>query len=438
MAKSRIPRLCITSPWNYPLFHPESHTHFGGWEVRLSLIARELARRGNFQVALVVGDHGQPHTESIEGVQLYSWIGRTIWGIPPRKPPASPSCAAEASRPGLGARLRGLLGRKSSSGSASTSLSGRVGPYVITPEMISIYDEVDADIYLVPGNSQFSAEAAFYCRERRRNYVFLSGSDFDYFPEYKLFPDRVDMYSVPHALKLYSIENAALHIVQNEHQAHLLESGYGRSSVLIKNPIDIDPLFPRNPNPSAILWVGKSDERIKRPSMILDLARHLPQFKFVIIMTFSMQETHTRCLEEAATLPNVTILERVPFERIESYFAEARLHLNTSVFEGFPNTFLQASKYGVPTVSLQVDPGAMLSQHSCGIACNGDLEAFKNSVMTLMTDESLYTRFSRQALTYVSTYHDKNAVIPRYERALSSILPFSRQNREPSHSPVAE
>src|SRR5215475_543583 len=76
------PTLCIVSPWNYPLFNPANQTGFGGWEVRIALIAKELTKRGRFAVSLVVADHGQPHREQREGVTLYSWVGRPFWGIP--------------------------------------------------------------------------------------------------------------------------------------------------------------------------------------------------------------------------------------------------------------------------------------------------------------------------------------------------------------------
>ena len=52
--------------------------------MRISLIARELAKRGRFEVFLVVGDYGQPHVDVIDGVHLVSWKDRDIWGIPPR------------------------------------------------------------------------------------------------------------------------------------------------------------------------------------------------------------------------------------------------------------------------------------------------------------------------------------------------------------------
>ncbi len=411
------PRICITSPWNYPLFNPDNQTHFGGWEVRIALIAKELARRGNFQVNLIVGDHSQPHIEQWDGVTLYSWIGRTIWGIPtPGRQEKSPVDSLHIS-----GRLRGwIAGRRR--GRQPGPVSGQIGPYVITPEGISIYDEVDADIYMVPGNSQFSGEVGFYTRQRGRKYAFLAGSDMDYYPEYKHSPDALDIYSVPYALKTYAIESADIHILQNERQAEMLKSGYGRQGVIIKNPIDLACQFPPNPAARNILWVGKSDERVKRPSLVLELARQLPEYQFVMIMNLSMPEVHQQRLEEAKNLPNVTLVERVPFDQIEQYFANACLHLNTSSFEGFPNTFLQAAKYAVPTISIQVDPGGMLSQHACGLVCNGDFEALKENVRALMMDDGRRSMFGEKALAYVREFHDKDVILPKYEQALFSVL----------------
>jgi glycosyltransferase involved in cell wall biosynthesis len=418
----RRPRLCITSPWNYPLFDPASNSHFGGWEVRIGLIARELARRKNFQVSLIVGDHGQPHVVHKEGIDLYSWVGREIWGIPFPELQKRPALARTPRVGRFLGTIQTFLSPPKGIAPKSDPLRGQVGSYAITPEMLAIYDEVESEIHMVPGNSQFSGEAAYYCVHRGKRFVFLSGSDYDYYPEYKMHPGRCDMYSVPFALKAYAIANASLHIVQNEHQAHLLEQGYGRASRLVRNPVDLAPQFPRNPSPQTILWVGKSDERTKRPSMVFEIARRMPQHRFVVIMTFALKETHERCIDDAGRLPNVTLVERVPYCEIERYFAAARLNLNTSLVEGFPNTILQAAKYEVPTVSLQIDPDGILSRHGCGVVCRGDLEEMIEKVGTLMADSELCARLGRQAQEYVQRVHDKDRIVPQYEEALMSVL----------------
>jgi glycosyltransferase involved in cell wall biosynthesis len=415
------PKICICLPLAYPRFNPAYQAPFGGLEIRVSLIARELARRGHFKIAFVVGDFGQSHIEERENITFYSWIGRDLWGVSKKirgqkDPQYFPLIKKVINR---GLRYFEWIGSKIRKRNPFT---GSVADYLITHSMISVFDEVDADLYIVPGNSFFSAEVAYFCKMRGKKYVFLAGSNYDYCPEYRQFSEKKDMYGTPFPIKAYAIEHAFAHIVQNEQQAQMLKDGYGRSSIIIKNPIDLKPVYPRNLRPNTILWIGKSDERVKRPSLALELARQLPEYQFVIIMTVAIKETHEQCLKIASTLPNVTLLEFVPFEQIEQYFANARVHLNTSVFEGFPNTFLQAAKYSVPTISLQVDPGGMLTQYGCGVFCEGNLENTQQNIACLMTNDSLWAEFGKRSLDYVTEFHDKEKIVKEYELALNKIF----------------
>lgn len=423
---TRKPKVSITLPLAYPLFNSSCKGIFGGWEVRISLIARELAQRGRFEVVVIVGDYGQPHHELIDKVNLVSWKDREIWGIPPR-----PKSVKSWNPFPYGSLFYKIWYRVQKHFLIiSTYFPGRafshVGKFRILQRNIAIYDEVDADIYIVPGNSLFSVEAASYCLDRGKQYVFLSGSDMDYYPEFKDDPTGKDIYGMPHFLKLYSIQHASAHIVQTGRQAAMLYDSYDRSSTVIKNPIDINTKFPKSPNPQTILWVGKSDERVKRPSLVLELARRMPEYKFVVIMNTVHIESQVQAERLAATLPNVNLIEHVPFETIESYFADARIHLNTSSFEGFPNTYLQAAKYGVPTVAMIVDPDGMLSQHSCGFACENDIDKCEALIRRLMVDDKVYAELSRKCLEYVRKHHDKNMVAQKYEQALEAILSQQR------------
>jgi hypothetical protein len=155
----RKPRICFVSPWNYPLFNPENRTHFGGWEVRVALIAKEIARRKKFKVFLVVGDHGQAHVEYIDGVTLYSWMGREVWGIPHIKH----SCTDNAcpNQPtGFFQKFWNILSGKRNRDADVPFRATDIACYTVSPELVSVYDEINADIYTVPGNSQFSGELA--------------------------------------------------------------------------------------------------------------------------------------------------------------------------------------------------------------------------------------------------------------------------------------
>jgi glycosyltransferase involved in cell wall biosynthesis len=468
------PKICITVPLIYPLFKKGLEAPFGGIEVRISVLARALASQGNFDVNIVVGDYGQPHVEKIDGITFYSWQGRSLWGVQKVfKDPALPSNdqangpANNQPRPRVslyemlsrvGAKIYARLEKlqpymgpfgkllrpikkrviklfnfghmivvklslvsllKKIKGSKDDQMSTVIAGYAITRSMLSIYDEVDADLYLVPGNSHFSAEIAFYCRKRHKKYILIGASEMDFYPEYKTGKGN-DIYGVPFALKAHNIMSAHGHIVQNPGQQEMLWKGYGITSTVIKNPVDLTPLFPVPEKRDTILWIGKSHEPIKQPSIALRLARELPGYPFVVVMNKNIEETHQKCLREAGKLSNVTLIERVPFEEIERYFAEARLHINTSSFEGFPNTFLQAAKYGVPTVSLQVDPAGMLSEHGCGLVSGGDYLKFKSYVQDLMENQMAYMRYSDHALEYLQKYHNKDIIAAEYETVLFS------------------
>lgn len=422
-------RICITLPLAYPLFNPSFIGPFGGWEVRISLIARELAKRGRFEIFLVVGDYGQPHVDVIDGVHLVSWKDRDIWGIPPRR--SNNSIATWNPFP-YGSIPYSFWHRaqKRIFATLSDFFPGEafdsIGEVRILQANIAIYDEINADIYIVPGNSFLSAEVASYCSERRKKYVFLSGSDLDYHPEIRENPEGRDIYGLPHSLKRYTIQQACAHIVQSENQARMLKDRYQRSCFIIHNPIDLDKKFNRNPDAHSILWVGKSDERVKRPSLVFELARRMPEFQFVIIMNIVNINSYLKSTRLAQNTPNITLTEQVSFETIERYFADARVHLNTSSFEGFPNTYLQAAKYGVPTVAMTVDPDGMLSLHSCGLVSGNDLDTCEENIKQLMKDDQLYDELSRNSLRYVCQYHDKEKIVQKYEQALENVFSMER------------
>jgi len=303
----------------------------------------------------------------------------------------------------------------------SIVIQGKVIP--IMQKEVAILDEVNADLYVVPGNHHKSTVMAYYCWMRKKKYVFLAGSDKDYAEEILTNPKDSDIYGVPHGEKMYAIKHANFHILQSHKQASMLEK-FGRfSAQVIPNPIDLSYHYPPARKKNLILWVGNSNDNVKRPSLVLKLAKQLSQYEFTIVMKrVGNYEFLKQYFSIASKLPNVSILTFVPFSEIEEYYAKAALFINTSSFEGFPNTFLQAAKYGVPIIATDIDPGGMLSQHGCGITCGGDFERFVQNVQQAMTDSQLYANMSAACLQYVKKYHDMEKVIPQFEDVFNKLL----------------
>lgn len=413
----KLNKVCFVSLYTYPLFNPENQSPFGGSEVRVAMITKELARRGNLDISVIVFDHGQPHIEIIDNVRIVSWKGLYC------RESVNPSGISVS----LYARAMSLISRTITRfiqairpTKNQQPVFGKIGQLTIFQPDISTYDEVDADIYVIVGNGELTAKLAYFCKRKGKKFVLLSGSDMDFDPKIKSNPSYVNSYGVSGYSMQYALENFDLCLVQTEHQQNLLSRNFQKKSMVIRNPVDIRPIFPRQHKPETILWVGKSDQ-IKRPELVLDLAEIFPQYPFTLILNLSKNEIYADCISRAKTLPNVTILPYVPPDQIEKYFAEARLLVNTSQFEGFPNTFLQAAKYGVPIISLNVDPGGMLSQHGCGKFCEDNFEFLKNGLFELVTNKAGYQKASRNGLEYASKYHDKEKITEQYESAFLSI-----------------
>ncbi len=139
-------------------------------------------------------------------------------------------------------------------------------------------------------------------------------------------------------------------------------------------------------------------------------------------MSFSNENIYSKILTSAKSMSNVSIQTYIPFEQIEEIYAKAGLLVNTSVFEGFPNAFLQAAKYGVPILSLNVDPGGMLTEYNCGRSCKGDSEIMKLMLIELM-ERDTHDRVGSNGLEYVRKYHDKTIIGRQFEEVLLSLFP---------------
>jgi glycosyltransferase involved in cell wall biosynthesis len=398
MSSESIPRLCILNVEGYPLYNPKCKSFFGGAEVQCYLLAKGLAETGKFDVSVVVSDHGQQSLEIYDAVRVYPHSGYRHPGSVLGSPLAV---------------LRWWLRRlkRASSFRLQKKKTWYIGDFPMSSSRLAIYDELDVQIYVARWNAPWTAELAFSCNQRGIPFVFLAATPGDYTEPTKARPEQK-----------YVVEKAALHIVQTQIQSEALWKYYQRPSVKIPSLIDDERRFPKETKPQTILWVGKVNE-IKRPELALVLAQELPEYQFVLI-AHGLGNEYYRCHIEPilGDIENITWIEYVPYRQIEAYFARAKLFVSTSAYEGFPNTFLQAAKYGVPIISLQVDPAGLLSSHGCGVACGGDLDQMKENIRLLMETPEIYIRFSDNCTEYLCNHHDNRRIIRDYELAIESVL----------------
>ena len=231
----------------------------------------------------------------------------------------------------------------------------------------------------------------------------------------------VDCYHNPARLCHYAITEADLVVAQTSTQDRMLRDRFGKDSVVMRNPMDLTPEVP-SPTPYSdrriALWVGKSDN-IKRPQVLLQLATMFPDVDFALVMNRAEQRVFSQVVRTKG--PNVTIYEHVPFGDIEHLFAESFVLINTSTSEGFPNAFLQAGKYGVPILSLSVDPDCFIERYGCGVVAGGDFDRLVAGMEQIQADQQGAQILSRAIARYVAGNHSLDDRVIELDSAIKAL-----------------
>jgi glycosyltransferase involved in cell wall biosynthesis len=167
----------------------------------------------------------------------------------------------------------------------------------------------------------------------------------------------------------------------------------------------------------------------KRPEMFLALAERFPGEKFVMVAPGCGDRAAAPVVARAKRMPNLTLIERVPFREVQDLFDGATLFVNTSEQEGFPNTFLHAGLGATPIVSLAVDPDGFIARHGCGIVCNGSPGQMERAVARLLADPAERQRLGCAAYEYVRRNHDLGAVAGELKAILLSLTRGSGTRR---------
>jgi glycosyltransferase involved in cell wall biosynthesis len=150
----------------------------------------------------------------------------------------------------------------------------------------------------------------------------------------------------------------------------------------------------------------------KRPEAFLALAdalRDLTDVRFVMIganSTGAGEQSWARTvMERIRDTPNVQYLGGRSQAEVNQLLARSHLFVNTSRYEGFPNTFIQAWMREVPVVSLHVDPDRLLQKHEIGIFCEDDGTRLAHAVRSLIADPALRARYATRARDYAMARH---------------------------------
>lgn len=266
----------------------------------------------------------------------------------------------------------------------------------------------------------FTGACAWYCRRHGAKLVYHIASDRDVGKPlpFKWAPHGLLQW-LAHRIGLYGLRRADIIVAQTEQQAKTLRAEHGiDASLVVRNfhPVPEMRLAGTRHGRARVIWVANF-KPFKRPDIFADLAEALSHRKdvdFVMIGRPGPPERFAALHARIARTGNLRYLGELPIERVEEEIAASDLFVNTSLHEGFPNTFIQAWLRGVPVVSCFVDPDGCLSSGGAGVHAGGE-QRLVEVVENLLDDRARLRALGLAARDYALAHHSPSGARPLVE-----------------------
>jgi glycosyltransferase involved in cell wall biosynthesis len=378
------PSICFVAPNAYSLLSGRRDlNHIGGAELQQVLLARELSSR-EYRVCFVTVDCGQADGQPLNGIPVYKTCGKEDgWRI-----------------------LRFVHPRWTS--------------------LASALRRSDCDIYYQRNADYVTAQVALWCRWNRRRFVFATANDSDCLASVPIMESRVER-----GLYRWGLRRADAVVAQTAAQQRLLRENFGIEAAIVPNccPRSGED-SPAAPPPGAagrphILWAARFAEE-KRMDWLLDVAERCPRMVFDLVGA-GKSEYAARIVRRAAAIPNVVMHGHVPHEDMPRFYRQAALLCCTSLYEGFPNTFLEAWSLGLPVVST-FDPDGVIVRYGVGWVSD-TVDGVAEQLERALASPAEWRAASTAARRYCRENHSPEASASRLEQILSGLASGSRPLR---------
>jgi glycosyltransferase involved in cell wall biosynthesis len=170
------------------------------------------------------------------------------------------------------------------------------------------------------------------------------------------------------------------------------------------------------PEREAFLWIGGLID-YKDPLAYVRLAENVPEAHFWMIGTGRGAEWEGLAAEvedAAQRLPNLELLPPRDRESLRELYSRAVAVVNTSEFEGFPNTFMEGWACGAPALSLRIDPDGVIRSRDLGHVANGSDRALADAARQLWDGRHNAKARGSAARSYIATTHDPDVVVAQW------------------------
>jgi glycosyltransferase involved in cell wall biosynthesis len=238
----------------------------------------------------------------------------------------------------------------------------RWGRFLESASLYRTLGRIDPDVIVQFVACAYTGVAAFYARRAGKSFLWCVCHDLDVAPV----PDvgiKSPARLIDRQLFRYGVRNATQVLTQTDSQARTLWREYHlEAAAVVPNfHVSVSGAICKAPK-FTVAWVGNL-KSAKRPELFLDLAARFSgrdDVRFRVVGRPEDSPWGRALVGRMERLDNLEYLGELEMEEVNALLAEAHVLVNTSRFEGLPNTFIQAWLREVPVLSLGVDPDGVI------------------------------------------------------------------------------
>lgn len=198
------------------------------------------------------------------------------------------------------------------------------------------------------------------------------------------------------------------------------------SQVFIPNSMPVEQTPFAWPRP-YVAWVANI-KSLKRPEICVELARALESRGVDVLMVGKIQQQRYQWFGQPHLLPsNLHYLGPKTVEEVNGVLSGALALVHTCIPEGFGNNFIQAWLQSKPTISLEFDPGGLITKHGFGYVANGDRGRFYRYVIRIVEDPVGAHEMGSRAQAWATCHCQSEQNVDRLIAYLQGIIETSNQ-----------
>jgi glycosyltransferase involved in cell wall biosynthesis len=284
--------------------------------------------------------------------------------------------------------------------------------FLLAKKVVSMLKSIDPDLLVTRARSSFAGLCASYASNNGKKHKHFVASDAELISPikvksfYRLF-DHLEwvMYK-----KVFGCGSEL--ICQNSYQSSYLLTHYSLQAKIMTQ-VAVEPEQDNFYKPEAyvrVVWVANL-KTLKRPELFIKISKmlcHRSDIKFTMIGGDPSGE-YNELLATTRDMDNFEYLGQLSNDDVNKVLCSSHVLINTSDYEGFSNTFVQAWLREVVVLSLNSNPDEILTNQNIGYV-TGDIETTVNILERFLDNREVMNDKAFRSREYALKNHTLRSV----------------------------